>query len=80
MWYNEEKRGDFMIGQWVYETFGPKAAEWVANFAIYGTWQNTMLNILIVLVPLIIRVGIIVLIIILLIKGIKYLSKKNKGE
>ena len=67
-----------MIGQWVYQVFGEKAAQWVGEFAFYGTWQNTLLRILIIAIPLIIRVGLLVLVIILLVKGIKYLNKKNK--
>ena len=67
-----------MLSQWAYQVFGEKAAQWVSEFAFYGTWQNILLRILIVAIPLIVRTGIIVLVIILLIKGIKYLNKKNK--
>lgn len=67
-----------MLSQWVYQVFGENAAQWVSEFAFYGTWQNTLLRILMVAIPLLIRVGLVVLVVILLVKGIKYLNKKNK--
>ena len=67
-----------MLSQWVYQVFGENAAQWVSEFAFHGTWQNTLLRILMVAIPLLIRVGLLVLVVILLVKGIKYLNKKNK--
>lgn len=67
-----------MLSQWAYQLFGEKAAEWVMEFANYGSWQNILLRVLMVAIPLLIRVGLLVLIVILLVKGIKYLNKKNK--
>lgn len=63
-----------MLAELVYKLFGDKGVEFLFNHLMNPS--NMMFGM--VVISLLIRVGLLVLVVILLVKGIKYLNKKNK--